>query len=1220
MNERSSPSASGSSNEPGVAPTSNAASHPSDGRGSSRHHATHSMDALADLATRQHRQQSHPQNRLLFRHHESYESQLSPSTLHPSVNRIPRNHSKNRPDAREPVQRSFANTSLSPEDQQRAAQLYAYIRENPHSYESHKQFIQLLHTGLMNHVYPPHQPGAHGDPRTYDLLTDLRAAREDMDRLFAIGENLWADWIQDETLIAQTAEERLAVTELCRRAVDEEYGSVKLWTMFGDWMCYLYEEVSGRYPRSHWTEEDLRIGREIFSWQVVLDIWQQAAEATRWRVHDSHKVWSRFLQLLLDDLARHRTPDRIAHVRSVFESRLQTPHANWDDTFQLFSGFVSTYYNNNYEQIMVSVNARAAEAKAAYRQLEDFENRIQQAVQAGDTVTEVALYTQYIEWQLSRPPRERLYMPYLVNATYQRVLLRDPVNVTLWEDYVTFLIDYTMTHRDQSVDVLPTVKRATRHCPWVGSLWSQYILVAEREGLPFDKIEEIKHKATRTGMLEAGGLEEVIKVHTMWCSYLRRQSFSPDSTEEQLDIAEVGIRSAIESVQELGEKKCGKGFQGDPLFRLERIYIRYFTESGSWDNARETFKSLIDRRGNSYEFWLAYYQWELLSWSRFVHAESSGDSSRRTPSPSYATAVLKQAVQRTDLDWPEKIASTYISHCEDYEDVEELQIAIIETRKMMREVYRRRQAEELARQQQQQQQAEAEAAAAAATSTEVTSSDAAKRKREDEVTDVNGMPAKKARSEEVAAVAMEPAPPKRDREHATVRVKNLPAGVTEARIRQFFRDCGEPKDVRILPDDKDTAIAVVEFESSEDAASALTRDQKPFDGNTIDVELDSGSILWVTNFPPEADEKFIRDLFGKFGEIIDVRFPSLKYNTHRRFCYVQFRTAQETEAATTLDNSAVGENLHLVVKISDPTKKQERHGPVYEGREIHVSNLDWKATENDLKDLFSQYGKVEVARIPTKVSGGSKGFGFVVFSSKEEAQAALAMDQKPFRGRPLQVRLSTPAPVKRQATAILTRRSDSPAAGVNGESGAPDSDIPSGTRAARTLGLMNIPDTVNDARIRALAEQYGPLVKIVLRPDHAGAIVEYADVNDAGKAALKLEGHEIQPGHHIRVGTVTELLKSTAKRRPSGGTSITHKTTQEMLQASGPIKRPTQPGARGVTGRRGGLGMKRGGSLAPVNAPGNETKGENAPHDNINNKTTKSNEDFRAMIQQGSGS
>lgn len=55
---------------------------------------------------------------------------------------------------------------------------------------------------------------------------------------------------------------------------------------------------------------------------------------------------------------------------------------------------------------------------------------------------------------------------------------------------------------------------------------------------------------------------------------------------------------------------------------------------------------------------------------------------------------------------------------------------------------------------------------------------------------------------------------------------------------------------------------------------------------------------------------------------------------------------------------------------------------MHEGREIHVSNLDWKASENDLKELFSRYGTVEVARIPTKVDGGSKGFGYVVFSSK----------------------------------------------------------------------------------------------------------------------------------------------------------------------------------------------------------------------------------------------
>ena len=53
-----------------------------------------------------------------------------------------------------------------------------------------------------------------------------------------------------------------------------------------------------------------------------------------------------------------------------------------------------------------------------------------------------------------------------------------------------------------------------------------------------------------------------------------------------------------------------------------------------------------------------------------------------------------------------------------------------------------------------------------------------------------------------------------------------------------------------------------------------------------------------------------------------------------------------------------------------------------EGREIHVSNLDWKASEEDLKGFFSKFGKVEVARIPRKADGGSKGFGYVVFPSK----------------------------------------------------------------------------------------------------------------------------------------------------------------------------------------------------------------------------------------------
>jgi RNA recognition motif-containing protein len=97
---------------------------------------------------------------------------------------------------------------------------------------------------------------------------------------------------------------------------------------------------------------------------------------------------------------------------------------------------------------------------------------------------------------------------------------------------------------------------------------------------------------------------------------------------------------------------------------------------------------------------------------------------------------------------------------------------------------------------------------------------------------------------------------------------------------------------------------------------------------------------------------------------------------------LQFKSSAEAYSATKLDGSAVGDNLRLVAKISDPAQKQERQGAMHEGREIHVSNVDFKASEDDLKGVFSKYGTVEVARMPRKADGGSKGFGFVVFSSK----------------------------------------------------------------------------------------------------------------------------------------------------------------------------------------------------------------------------------------------
>lgn len=57
---------------------------------------------------------------------------------------------------------------------------------------------------------------------------------------------------------------------------------------------------------------------------------------------------------------------------------------------------------------------------------------------------------------------------------------------------------------------------------------------------------------------------------------------------------------------------------------------------------------------------------------------------------------------------------------------------------------------------------------------------------------------------------------------------------------------------------------------------------------------------------------------------------------------------------------------------------------------IYVGNLDFKVTEQDLTELFSEYGDVESSRIITdKYSGRSKGFGFVIMDNDSEAKEAI---------------------------------------------------------------------------------------------------------------------------------------------------------------------------------------------------------------------------------------
>jgi len=77
---------------------------------------------------------------------------------------------------------------------------------------------------------------------------------------------------------------------------------------------------------------------------------------------------------------------------------------------------------------------------------------------------------------------------------------------------------------------------------------------------------------------------------------------------------------------------------------------------------------------------------------------------------------------------------------------------------------------------------------------------------------------------------------------------------------------------------------------------------------------------------------------------------------------------------------------------------------------LYVGNLSFDTIENDLQDLFEQYGKVaEVGLVTDRATGRSRGFAFVTMGSAAEGQAAIdALEGKDFGGRKLTVNEARP--------------------------------------------------------------------------------------------------------------------------------------------------------------------------------------------------------------------
>ncbi|KAJ7977687.1 Flowering time control protein FCA [Quillaja saponaria] len=146
--------------------------------------------------------------------------------------------------------------------------------------------------------------------------------------------------------------------------------------------------------------------------------------------------------------------------------------------------------------------------------------------------------------------------------------------------------------------------------------------------------------------------------------------------------------------------------------------------------------------------------------------------------------------------------------------------------------------------------------------------------------------------------------------------------------------------------------------------------------------------LYVAPVPRTATEASIRPVFEGYGPIVEVVLVKDKNTGQQQgYCFVKYATLDGAERAIRSLNNLYtfpGELSPLLVKFSDGERKRLE---VLD--RVFVGGLNKFATKKDIEEVFSPFGHVEDVFIVCDDQKRSRGYGFVKFSNRDMALAAI---------------------------------------------------------------------------------------------------------------------------------------------------------------------------------------------------------------------------------------
>jgi polyadenylate-binding protein len=270
-----------------------------------------------------------------------------------------------------------------------------------------------------------------------------------------------------------------------------------------------------------------------------------------------------------------------------------------------------------------------------------------------------------------------------------------------------------------------------------------------------------------------------------------------------------------------------------------------------------------------------------------------------------------------------------------------------------------------------------------------------------------------------------------------VFIKNLDKTIDNKAMYDTFSAFGNILSCKVAQDissGESKGYGFVHFETEEAALSAIQKvngmllnGKKVFVGRFVprkerEVELGEKARrftnVYIKNVNEEYDEAKLTEMFEKYGKISSVKIMKSEEGKSKGFGFVSFDTPEEAQVAV---DDLNGKDLEgKTLYCGRAQKKAERQAELkkkfdalkqermqrYQGVNLYVKNLDDSVDDDRLRKEFAPFGTITSAKVMCE-DGRSKGFGFVCFSSPEEATKAVTeMNGRIIVAKPLYVALA----------------------------------------------------------------------------------------------------------------------------------------------------------------------------------------------------------------------